>query len=105
VAAEALQAMSARLTKLRAEEAGVAAALKSAADSLWHPLLDALTVDPAFEKALAAAFGEELEAWSDRGAPIHWLPLGPLADVPALPAQATPLASHVKRPAQVRRRR
>jgi chromosome segregation protein len=103
-AAEALQAMSARLTKLRAEEAGVAAALKSAADSLWPPLLDALTVDPGFEKALAAAFGEELEASSDRGAPIHWLPLGPLADVPALPSQATPLATHVKAPAELARR-
>ena len=63
-------------TKLRAEEAGVAAALKSAAGSLWPPLLDAVTVAPGFEKALGAAFGEDLEASSDRGAPTHWLPLG-----------------------------
>ncbi len=42
-AVETLQKTNARLTKLRAEEAGVAAALKSAADSLWPPLLDALT--------------------------------------------------------------
>ncbi len=103
-AAEELQKTNARLTKLRAEEAGVAAALKSAADSLWPPLLDALTVEPGFEKALAAAFGEDLEASSDRGAPIHWLPLGPLADAPALPAQATPLATHVKAPAELARR-
>ena len=41
---ELLQKANARLTKLRAEEAGVAAALKSAADSLWPPLLDAVTV-------------------------------------------------------------
>src|SRR6266851_629772 len=41
-AAESLQKVNARLTKLRAEESGVAAALKSAADSLWPPLLDAL---------------------------------------------------------------
>ena len=82
---ETLQKVNARLTKLRAEESGVAAALKSSADSLWPPLLDALTVDPGFEKALGAAFGEELEASSDRGAPIHWLPLGPIADAPALP--------------------
>src|SRR5216684_835317 len=103
-AAEALQKTDARLTKLRAEEAGVAAALKSAADSLWPPLLDALTVEPGFEKALAAAFGEDLEASSDRGAPIHWLPLGPLSDAPALPAQATPLATHVKAPEELARR-
>jgi chromosome segregation protein len=94
-AAELLQKANARLTKLRAEEAGVAAALKSAASSLWPPLLDALTVEPGFEKALGAAFGEELEASSDRGAPVHWLPLGPVADAPALPDGVTPLSAHV----------
>jgi len=103
-AVEELQNITARLTKLRAEESGVAAALKSAADSLWPPLLDALTVESGFEKALAAAFGEDLEASSDRGAPIHWLPLGPMADAPALPAEATPLATHVKAPAELERR-
>jgi chromosome segregation protein len=103
-AAEALQKTNARLTKLHAEEAGVAAALKSAAASLWPPLLDALTVDPGFEKALGAAFGDELEASSDRGAPVHWLPLGPLADAPALPAGATPLGEHVKALPELARR-
>lgn len=101
---ETLQKINARLTKLRAEESGVAAALKSAADSLWPPLLDALTVDPGFEKALGAAFGEELEASSDRGAPIHWLPLGPIADAPALPDGATPLGAHVKAMPELERR-
>ncbi|NQW54658.1 MAG: AAA family ATPase [Rhodospirillales bacterium] len=95
VAVETLQKTNARLTKLRAEEAGVAAALKSAADSLWPPLLDALTVEPGFEKALGAAFGDELEASSDRGAPVHWLPLDALIDTPALPEGATPLGLHV----------
>ena len=90
-----MQKTNARLTKLRAEEAGVAAALKSAADSLWPPLLDALTVEPGFEKALGAAFGDELEASSDRGAPVHWLPMEPLTDAPALPEGATPLGAHV----------
>ncbi len=95
-AGESLQKINARLTKLKAEEAGVAAALKSAADSLWPPLLDALTVEPGFEAALGAAFGDELEASSDRGAPVHWLPLGLIADAPQLPAGATPLGEHVK---------
>ena len=103
-AAESLQKVNARLTKLRAEEAGVAAALKSAADSLWPPLLDALTVEPGFEAALGAAFGDELEASSDRGAPVHWLPLGPIADAPALPDGATPLGDHVKTLPELARR-
>jgi chromosome segregation protein len=101
---EALQKTNARLTKLRAEEAGVAAALKSAASSLWPPLLDALVVEPGFEKALGAAFGDELEASSDRGAPVHWLPLEPLADAPALPDGATPLGEHVKALPELARR-
>ncbi len=103
-AVETLQKTNARLTKLRAEEAGVAAALKSAADSLWPPLLDALTVEPGFEKALGAAFGDELEASSDRGAPVHWLPLEPLADAPALPEGATPLGAHVQTLPELARR-
>src|SRR5262249_39669627 len=103
-AAELLQKANARLTKLRAEESGVAAALKSAADSLWPPLLDALTVEPGFEQALGAAFGEDLEASSGRGAPGHWLPRGPLADAPALPRGATPLSAHVKALPELERR-
>ena len=103
-AAEALRKVEAKLTKLRAEEAGVAAALKSAADSLWPPLLDALSVEPGFEKALGAAFGEELEASSDRGAPVHWLPLGVLAGAPSLPEGAMPLSAHVKALPELERR-
>ncbi len=101
---DTLQKINARLTKLRAEESGVAAALKSAANSLWPPLLDAITVEPGFEKALGAAFGEELEASSDRGAPIHWLPLGAMEDAPALPDGATPLAAHVQSLPELERR-
>ncbi|MBV8190334.1 MAG: AAA family ATPase [Alphaproteobacteria bacterium] len=101
---EALQKVAVRLTKLRAEESGVAAALRSAADSLWPPLLDALTVEPGFEKALGAAFGEELEASADRGAPIHWLPLGPIDGAAPLPEGTTPLADHVKAPVELARR-
>jgi chromosome segregation protein len=103
-ASESLQKVNARLTKLRAEESGVAAALKSAADSLWPPLLDALTVEPGFEAALGAAFGDELEASSDRGAPVHWLALGLIADAPALPAGATPLGDHVRTLPELARR-
>jgi chromosome segregation protein len=103
-ATEAAQKVGARLTKLKAEEAGVAASLQSAADSLWPPLLDALNVEPGFEKALGAAFGDDLEASSDRGAPTHWLPLGAYADAPSLPIGAAPLADHVKARPELERR-
>jgi chromosome segregation protein len=103
-AADALQKIGAQLTKLKAEEAGVAASLKSAADSLWPPLLDALNVEPGFEKALGAAFGDDLEASSDRGAPVHWLPLGPCSETPALPVGTKPLSEHVKALPELERR-
>ena len=101
---DALREIAGRLMKLKAEEAGVAAALQSAADSLWPPLLDALSVEPGFEKALGAAFGDDLEASSDRGAPSHWLPLDPYMDVPGLPEGATPLSEHVKALPELARR-
>ncbi len=103
-ATDALREIAGRLMKLKAEEAGVAAALQSAADSLWPPLLDALSVEPGFEKALGAAFGDDLEASSDRGAPSHWLPLDPYMDVPGLPEGATPLSEHVRALPELARR-
>jgi chromosome segregation protein len=104
MAGNVLQAATARLTKLKAEEAGVAAALKHHAESLWPPLLDALAVEAGYETAIGAAFGDDLEASADRGAPVHWLPLEPLADAAVLPAGATPLAQHVKAPPELARR-
>src|SRR6185312_7880607 len=70
----------------------------------WPPLLDAVNVQPGYEKALGAAFGEDLEASSDRGAPTHWLPLGAMAELPALPEGATPLGAHVKALPELERR-
>src|SRR6185369_8464321 len=102
--ARLVQINSARLTRLRAEESGIAAALQSAAGSLWPPLLDALTVDAGFEKALGAAFGEELEASYDAGAPLYWQSLPPLAQVPALPLEVRPLAGVVRAPGELTRR-
>jgi chromosome segregation protein len=101
--AAAAQKVSARVTKLRAEEAGIAAALESAKRSLWPPLLDALSVEAGFEKALGAAFGEELEASYDRGAPIYWQAL-PGIELPGLPAEARRLADVVNAPPELARR-
>jgi chromosome segregation protein len=70
-AGESLQKINARLTKLRAEEARrCRAALSRRPIRCEPPLLDALTVEPGFEGGAGAAFGDELEASSDRGAPV-----------------------------------
>ncbi|HJQ61189.1 MAG TPA: chromosome segregation protein SMC, partial [Vineibacter sp.] len=102
--ADAVHKASTRVTRLKAEASGIEAALRSAAGSLWPPLIDALGVAPGYETALGAAFGEDLEASSDRGAPLYWQALGPLDDAPALPPEAVPLAAHVQAPAELARR-
>ncbi|TWS97040.1 chromosome partitioning protein ParA, partial [Reyranella sp. CPCC 100927] len=102
--ADLVHKASARVTRLKAEEAGIAAALRSAAGSLWPPLIDALTVAPGYEAALGAAFGEDLEASYDQGAPLYWQALGTMDDTPVLPEGAEPLTSHVQAPAELARR-
>jgi len=98
------QAMSARLTKLRAEEAGVAAALKVGR----RFALAAAARCPHGRSGLREGIGGRVRRGArsliDRGAPIHWLPLGPLADVRHFPRRRRRLAAHVKAPAELARR-
>ncbi len=67
-------------------------------------LVDELEVEAGFEKALAAALGEDLEAALDEEAAVHWRALPAIADVAALPAEVTPLSRHVRAPAVLSRR-
>ena len=72
--------------------------LKNDTGGLWPAVVDALNVEPGYETALAAALGDDIEASSDEGAPIHWRGLPPLGDIPPLPGDATPLSRHVEAP-------
>ena len=62
------------------------------------PLLDTLSVAKGFEAALAAAFGDALDASDDMSMAAHWRGVAPLGDDPALPAGAQPLGARVKAP-------
>ncbi|WP_018182559.1 chromosome segregation protein SMC [Kaistia granuli] len=62
------------------------------------PLLDTLTVAKGYEAALAAAFGDALDASDDGAMAAHWRGVAPLGDDPQLPAGAQPLAAKVKAP-------
>jgi len=90
----ALQELEARLNRLEAE-AQTLGSILGASETLWPAIVDALKVTPGYETALGAALGEDLEASSDTGAPLHWA--GPLdgSGDPALPAGATPLSRFV----------
>ncbi len=71
--------------------------------SLWPAIVDALNVEPGYELALAAALGDDIEASSDEGAPVHWRGLPQLGEIPPLPGDATPLSRHVEAPPALRR--
>ena len=68
------------------------------------PLVDGVRVDPGFEAALGAAFGDDLDAPMDEAAPAHWRTVG-IADAdPPLPQGVVALTRHVEAPAVLARR-
>ena len=67
--------------------------------------LRSLKAEPGFERALAAALGEDADAALGKGdAGRRWEGSEPQAADPALPAGAPCLADHAEAPAQLRRR-
>jgi chromosome segregation protein len=103
-AVAASQAADGAVTRLRAEERALAEVIETGASDQWTPMLDAVTVEPGMEIALAAALGDDLSAPADESAPVHWRHLPPSADPPPLPAAARPLADFVRGPAVLERR-
>ncbi|MGJ3649322.1 chromosome segregation protein SMC [Sphingomonas sp. GlSt437] len=67
-------------------------------------LLDRLTVAPGYERALAAALGDDLEAGLDNAAELYWQGADSLAGDPAPPEGLAALAAHVEAPSALARR-
>jgi len=103
-ARDAWQNVQGELTRLKAEEAGLARLLKADDNNMFAPVIDQVTVAPGYEKALGAALGDELNSAVDSGAPMHWEALPPLVDAPALPNGIASLASQVTAPPALARR-
>lgn len=101
---DAWQGAQGELTRLKAEETGLTKLLKLDESNLFPPLIDQVTVEPGFEKALGAALADELNAATDPNAPMHWDALPPLTDAPALPFGAEPLSKYVTGAAALQRR-
>ena len=72
--------------------------------SLWPPVIDHISVEKGYEKALGAALGDDLDAPVDPSSPMHWTEVTPEGSDPALPDGVEALAQHVKAPAQLKRR-
>ncbi len=89
-----LAEIEAALNRLEAEAATLGKML-NVGTSLWPAIVDELKVAPGYETALGAALGDDLEASSDAGAPMHWSVPVDHSDDAALPQAAEPLSRHV----------
>ncbi|MBU6299382.1 MAG: AAA family ATPase, partial [Alphaproteobacteria bacterium] len=90
--------------RLSAEAKALSDLLRPEGQSLWPPLVDAVSVQPGYEAALAAALGDDLEAPLDEAAPHHWRDLGEFDEKAPLPEGAKALAEFVKGPSALSRR-
>nr|WP_295883245.1 chromosome segregation protein SMC [uncultured Devosia sp.] len=98
-----LAEIEAALNRLEAEAATLGKMLNVGA-SLWPAIVDQLKVAPGYETALGAALGDDLEASSDAGAPMHWSVPVDHTDDAALPQAAEPLSRYVTGSALLKRR-
>ncbi|MHA6722019.1 chromosome segregation protein SMC [Sphingomonas sp. RS2018] len=100
-AQSARAAAHAELAAIDSEQRALA---KTVQPSPRDRLLDRIEPAPGFERALAAALGDDLDAGLDAVAERHWAGAEPRGDDPAAPAGATPLAERVAAPAVLARR-
>jgi chromosome segregation protein len=90
--------------RLETEAKTLAKMLSLETRNLWPPVIDHVSVDKGYEKALGAALGDDLDAPVDASAPMHWSKVMADAADPVLPQGAEPLSRFVKAPAQLARR-
>lgn len=76
-------------------EASTLGKMLNVGSSLWPAIVDELQVEPGYETALGAALGDDLDASSDTGAPLHWSIAIEGYDDPPLPQGAEPLSRYV----------
>jgi chromosome segregation protein len=101
---EAMREAQDAANRLRAEEEALSELLTVGDPDLWPPMIDALSVEPGWEVALASALGDDLNAASDEAAPVHWRALPPMTDARPLPAGSRPLSEFVHAPPALARR-
>jgi chromosome segregation protein len=99
-----LQEAKAALARIDTEARTLAKIVNAAGSGLFPSVLDRIEVDRGYEAALGAALGEDLDAGTDAGAPVHWAGAAATLADPALPAGVRSLASVVRAPEQLARR-
>jgi chromosome segregation protein len=92
-----------RTQRLETEAKTLSKVLAVETRNLWPPVIDHISVEKGFEKALGAALGDDLDAPVDASAPMRWTTVASEGD-PALPDGIPSLADHVKAPNALARR-
>ncbi len=93
-----------RVQRLETEAKTLSKVLAVETKNLWPPVMDHVSVEKGYEKALGAALGDDLDAPVDPSAPMRWVGSAVDPNDPVLPAGAAPLAAHVQAPAELARR-
>ncbi len=92
------------LAELKAECDALERVLAANAAGDWPSLIEAVSVEPGYENALAAALGDDLGAALDEAAPVHWSERRGDGAHTELPPEAAPLSRFVKAPSAAKTR-
>ena len=84
---------------LEAEIAGLQKLLRQADGPSAPPVIDRIRTRDGYEKAVAAALGDDIEAPTDRSAAMFWSGAGAASQ--SLPVGATPLSEFVEAPSEL----
>jgi chromosome segregation protein len=90
--------------RLETEAKTLAKVLAVETKNMWPPVIDGVSVEKGYEKAIGAALGDELDAPVDTSSPIHWGGAAVDPTDPALPDGVKPLSSFVVAPQELARR-
>jgi len=93
-----------RVQRLETEAKTLSKLLAVENKNLWPPVMDHISVEKGYEKALGAALGDDLDAPADPSAPMRWTGSAIDAADPTLPEGVEALSSHVQAPAELARR-
>lgn len=103
-AREPLEKARNELSRAEAEAQTLSGILTANQGELFEAIFESVKVEKGYEYALGAAFGEDLEAGSDKNASFYW-ELIPVDEAdPKLPDIIVPLAEFVDAPEQLKRR-
>ncbi len=93
-----------RVQRLETEAKTLSKVLAVETKNMWPPVMDNITVEKGYEKALGAALGDDLDAPIDPSAPMRWMGAAIEPEDPTLPEGIVPLRTYVEAPAELSRR-